>query len=285
MVNSDGKLRVVGTGITISGQLTQESRNVIRNADIVFAVMAEPLALEFLSELNASVTSLSLQYATGRQRDDTYERMIQEILAPVWKGQYVCAAFYGHPGVFVWPAHECIRRAQTAGYPASMLPGISAEDCLIADLGLDPGVSGIQAYEASDFYLYPRQFDPCTPLILWQLAALGDITRSQFVTDVRWVEALVMVLSEIYGANHTVVVYEAAAFPLDSPRIESIPLHRLALLAFTQASTMVIPPKSAPSISESRLKVLGVDENHLVKAAFQQYREQQFGLNNGDELD
>jgi hypothetical protein len=32
-----------------------------------------------------------------------------------------------------------------------MLPGISAEDCLFADLGIDPGIYGCQSYEATDF--------------------------------------------------------------------------------------------------------------------------------------
>jgi len=31
-----------------------------------------------------------------------------------------------------------------------MLPGISAEDCLVADLGIDPASSGCQSYEAND---------------------------------------------------------------------------------------------------------------------------------------
>ena len=48
-----------------------------------------------------------------------------------------------------------------------MLPGISSEDCLFADLGVDPGVSGCQSYEATDFLMNAPIIDSSTQLILW----------------------------------------------------------------------------------------------------------------------
>ena len=64
--------------------------------------------------------------------------MAEAILEPVRAGKRVCAAFYGHPGVFVLPSHDAISRARAEGFEATMLPGVSAEDCLVADLGVDP---------------------------------------------------------------------------------------------------------------------------------------------------
>ena len=46
------------------------------------------------------------------------------------------------------------------GFNAQMLAGISAEDCLFADLGLDPGKNGCQSFEATDFLIRRRQFEP-----------------------------------------------------------------------------------------------------------------------------
>jgi len=34
-----------------------------------------------------------------------------------------------------------------------MLPGISAEDCLFADIGVDPGIYGCQSFEATDLFV------------------------------------------------------------------------------------------------------------------------------------
>ena len=67
-----------------------------------------------------------------------YARIVGDILDAVRGGASVCAAFYGHPGIFVTPSHDAVRRARAEGYPARMLPAVSAVDCLFADLGVDP---------------------------------------------------------------------------------------------------------------------------------------------------
>lgn len=265
-------LSLVGTGIRLSGQLTTETINLIRHADRVLAVMTDPLALDYLADLNPNTHSLHHHYAVGRQRDRTYEQMVEDILAPMRKGEKVCAAFYGHPGVFVWPSHEALRRARAEGYSAEMYPGLSAEDCLFADLSLDPARSGCQSFEAMDFLLFGRIFDPTASLILWQPIALGDLSRSTFKTDPRWVAALADVLMEHYPADHEIVVYEAASFPLDDPRIESVRLDALSDVSFTQASTLFVQPLRAPKLSRERLKRLGVGEDEIAVANFQRDR-------------
>ncbi|NKI36535.1 hypothetical protein HFP89_15295 [Wenzhouxiangella sp. XN79A] len=267
-----GRLSVVGTGIRLAGQLTVETRHLVRHADRVFAVMADPFSLDVLRELNPEVVSLQVHYARGRSRDESYRRMVTAILEPVRAGAQVCAAFYGHPGVFVWPAHEAVRQARSEGFEATMYPGISAEDCLVADLGIDPGVSGLQTYEAADFLVHPRRFDPRTPLVLWQLAVLGDRSRSTFRTDPTWVRALADLLAESYSDAHAVIVYEAAVGPFDATRIDRVPLNRLHELDLTQASTLYVPPIGAPEPDPARLRRLGLDPTGLAEASFQKYR-------------
>src|SRR2546428_900577 len=100
--------------------------------------------------------------------------MADRIVSAVQSGLDVCAAFYGHPGVFVDASHEAIRRTRRAGLPARMLPGISAEACLVADLGMDPAANGCQSFETTDFLLSRRKFDPSSALILWQVGVLGE---------------------------------------------------------------------------------------------------------------
>jgi hypothetical protein len=57
------------------------------------------------------------------------------------------------------------------GVSARMLPGVSAEDNLIADLGVDP--AGLQSYEATGFLVYKYRFDTSAGLVLWQVGVLG----------------------------------------------------------------------------------------------------------------
>ena len=89
------------------------------------------------------------------------------------KGKIVVGIFYGHPGVFVSPSHRTIAIAREEGYIAKMLPGISAEDCLYADLNIDPSSAGCLMYEATDLLLSNRTLVPSTHLILYQVGAVG----------------------------------------------------------------------------------------------------------------
>ena len=139
----------------------------------------------------------------------------------------VCAAFYGHPGVFVTPSHEAVRRAREEGFPARMLPGISAEDCLFADLGVDPSRHGCQSYEATEFLIYSRRLDPTAALVLWQIGTVGrDVAANE--TQASGLPVLVERLLADYPATHEVTVYEAAPYPGFEPLIRTVPLSELS---------------------------------------------------------
>src|SRR5207244_764896 len=142
-------------------------------------------------------------YAEGKDRRRTYNEMVARILAPVRRGLNVCAAFYGHPGVFVNPGHRSIRIALKEGHRAQMLPGISAEDCLIADLGVNPS-GGWQSYEATDFLIRRRRFDTSAALLLWQIAAIGvsSYSENQGNWNPKGVQLLADVLLKSYPPGH-----------------------------------------------------------------------------------
>ena len=89
------------------------------------------------------------------------------------KGQNVVGVFYGHPGVFVSPLHHSIDIAWREGFTAKMLPGISAEDCLFADLGIDPAIPGCVTYEATDMLIRKKPLVPSSHLIIYQVGCVG----------------------------------------------------------------------------------------------------------------
>jgi len=166
--------------------------------------------------------------------------MIEEILAPVRAGQRVCAAFYGHPGVFVLPSHEAIGQARREGYAARMLPGVSAEDCLFADLGLDPAAAGCQSYEATRFLERGPAIEPAAALVLWQVGVVGSSHHTAEPVAPA-LDALVGALRAIYPDEHEVVVYEASPYAGVAPLVRTVPLTALAE-AVTPASTLYVPP-------------------------------------------
>ncbi len=216
----------------------------IERADKVYFVSADAITECWLRELNPNVESLNGLYETGKDRGKTYEEMIDHVLASVASGLHVCFVSYGHPGVFVYSTHEAIRRARSAGYVAQMLPAISADACLFADLGVDPSTSGCQSFEATDFLIYHRRFDPRSALVLWQIGVIGEWGSKEETSA--WNPAGVRILADVllqhYPAHHTVTIYEAARYACCSPAITEVPLAELPIANISAMSTLYVPP-------------------------------------------
>lgn len=237
-----GSLACVGLGLMLGAHLSPRARAHIEQADVVYAAVADPLVELWLQQMHADVRSLQPLYAAGKSRHQTYREMVAAMLAEVRAGRRVCGAFYGHPGVFAQAPHLAIAQARAEGYAAVMEPGISAEDCLYADLGIDPGRYGCQHFEATQLMLYQRRIDPSAYLVLWQIGLAGDHKAGRFTTDAARLRLLLEILSADYPASHEVIVYEAATLAIAAPRIERVPLGRLPELTLRMQSTLILPP-------------------------------------------
>jgi uncharacterized protein YabN with tetrapyrrole methylase and pyrophosphatase domain len=263
-----GSLTVVGTGIQFIGQLTLEAHAHIKQAEKVLFLVSEPLTADWIRDVNPTAESLYPYYQQGKSRMIAYVEMIERILCELRKGLRVCAVFYGHPGVFVYPSHEAIKQARLEGYSAKMLPGISAEDCLYADLGIDPASTGCQSFEATDFLIHKRKFDTGCSLILWQIGCIGDLTFSLEPYDSRGLHVLAEYLCQYYNATHPVIIYEAAEYPIFDPTIEHVLLAKLPEAQISPISTLYIPPQTTASLDYEMLGRLGID-SHLLASASQ----------------
>jgi len=238
-----GSLVVVGTGIKLVAQATLEAIAHITRAERLFYVVDDPATEQWLRRLNPTATALDHYYAEGKSRDTTYRQMATHLVDAVRSGARVCAAFYGHPGVFVDPSHDAIRRLRRAGYSARMLPGISTEDCLFADVGIDPGLRGCQSFEATDFLACRRRFDPTSALVLWQVGMLGEPSvRDDMQCRPERLAVLTAALRREYPARHRIVLYEAAQFPVCGPIIRRVALGRLPRAVVRPATTIFVPP-------------------------------------------
>lgn len=247
-----GSLACVGVGITLGSHLTPLARSYIEQADIVFAAMSDGIVEKWLETMNSDVRSLQPLYAPGKPRMKTYREMADAILTQVRAGKKVCVAFYGHPGVFAWTPHESIRIARKEGYAAHMEPGISAEDCLYADLGIDPGAFGCQHFEASQLLYYKRRIDPGAHLILWQAGLIAS--ESVEASSKAHLQILADRLALDYPLAHRIIIYRAATLPIHAPRIERTTLRKLAAARIEPPDTLVIPParKLEPDIKALR---------------------------------
>ncbi len=238
-----GALVIVGTGILTVGQMTTEAVAWIKRADKVLYLVADPIAEGVVRQLNpAGAQSLMDTYVPDKDRTDAYGGMVERVLACLRAGDLTCAAFYGHPGVFVSPAHEMIRRARAEGFAARMLPGISAEDCLFADLGVDPGIHGCQSFEATDFVLNRRSVDVSSAVVLWQIGVFGFATHKQGSYALPAMPILIEKLERIYGTQHPMYLYDAAVLPGCQPIIRQIVAGQRMSEPLSAAFSLYIPP-------------------------------------------
>lgn len=241
-MNEQGSLACVGLGMMLGAHLGPRALSHIQQADVVFAAVSDPLVELWVQGMHPDVRSLQPHYREGKPRSETYREMVEAMLAEVRVGRRVCGAFYGHPGVFAFVPHRAIAQARKEGFSAVMEAAVSAEDCLYADLGIDPGAFGCQHYEASQFMFYKRRIDPSAYLILWQIGVAGDRTLARFSTGTAFRQLLVELLAPDYPPDHEVIAYEAATLPISTPRMERMPLAALPNANLRIETTLVIPP-------------------------------------------
>ena len=267
---STGSLVCVGLGMTLGSHLGPLARSHIEQSEVVFAGLSDGIVEQWLTRMHADVRSLQPLYREGKSRMQTYHQMVDTILTEVRAGKRVCGVFYGHPGVFAWAPHKAIELARGEGYAAHMEPGVSAEDCLYADLGIDPGRYGCQHYEASQLLFYQRRIDPSAYLVLWQVGLVGDRSLARFSTGAAYRQVLVDVLARDYPLDHEVIIYRTPTLPIQQARIERLTLGALPQADVGMADTVVIPParplQADPAI-RARLDALDLAAQPLPAAA------------------
>jgi siroheme synthase len=266
--NSGGSLVVVGTGISVAGQMTLMTQSCIENADLVFTGIGNKLGENVIKKLNSNTVQLDDLYQSGKSRAITYQEMVNRIVNAVQQGHKVCAAFYGHPGIFVNPSHAAIKRVRELGLRAEMLPGISAEDCLIADLGIDPSQHGCQSYEASQFLFRDYTLDPHMTQIIWQIGLAGEATLG--VLEAGHCKAGLalyqQLLTNFYPSHHPIILYEAPTLPLYGPKIERLTLAQLSKCEPSLITTLVIPSLGLPDYHLERITQLGLTQEQIINS-------------------
>lgn len=264
-MNDKSSLVVVGSGIKFFSHLTTESKSYIQQSDIVLYLVNDPAMKEWIRMNNANTESLDLLYTKYHLRIDSYRAITDYILQTLKKIQHVCVVFYGHPCIFSRPGLDAVIEARRQGYYAKVLPGISAEDCLMADLLIDTGVSGYQSFEATDFLLHRRQFDPASHLMLWQVDVIGVLDHAMQHKDNKGRKILANYLSQYYNDDHVVVCYEAAQYPSFEPLIQKMKLTNLPSGNFSPISTLYIPPSRQTHYDRIMAKELGISIEELEK--------------------
>jgi len=232
---------VVGTGIDVVTQLTPGARAAIEGSDVVLYLVGDSVSALRIVSLNERARSLDHLYAPDKDRRQTYAEIVDTLVDAVSAGADVCAVFYGHPGVFAFPGHEAVARVHQAGLPARMLPAVSALDCLVADLGIDPGQTGLQSYEATYFLLHEPPIDPDAMLVLWQVGMIGEPGGAATPGVEARFRQLVDRLRDLCGDEREALLYEASPYPGTRPAVTRFRLRDSELPAPSPVSTLCVP--------------------------------------------
>jgi uncharacterized protein YabN with tetrapyrrole methylase and pyrophosphatase domain len=252
-------LTIVGVGIKFFAHLTKEAEAYIRESTKLLYLVNEPASKEWLKRNNSSAESLDEIYQKFPQRKLNYIAITEYIIKCVEKFNDVCVVLYGHPCVFATPALEAVKQIKNNGGDAVILPGISAEDCLFADLLIDPGTSGCQSFEATDFLLYQRKFDTSSHLILWQIGVVGTLGLTNDFNNQLYLDVMTEYLKKFYPSKHQVTLYQAAQLPGLLPEIQTCEIEQLSALELTPLSTLYVPPSILKQYDIQSFNTFGFD--------------------------
>jgi hypothetical protein len=256
-----GTLTILGSGIAHS-DLSIEVEKQLREADHVFYSINDYVTKTWLNALRPDAYDMAILYNEALPRRATYTRMAEALLHYVRRGKKVVAVFYGHPGVFAAPGHRAIQIARKEGHSAQMRPAVSALDCLVADIGFDPGLPGMLAYEATDMLLRRRRLDPTLHTILWQVGVVGEAGYNRSGYANRGLGMLVDVLEQVYGIDYEIVHYVGAQYVSARPLIERLPIGSLrapgTARKLSTLSTFYLPPLDLAETDAERAMALGL---------------------------
>jgi uncharacterized protein YabN with tetrapyrrole methylase and pyrophosphatase domain len=167
-------LFVVGLGTVGVSQLTREAEQALaRSSEILFLDDRLGVA-EHLATLCPRVTDLRGCYQPGENRIDAFERIVTRALEASLERPPVSFAVQGHPCVGVFPTQHVLAAAAALGLRCKVLPGISSIDAMLVDLGLDPGIAGLQVYDATDVLLRRRPLQSDVPCMVLDVASVGN---------------------------------------------------------------------------------------------------------------
>lgn len=234
----------VGVGIKFFSHITQEALATITECDKLYYLVNEPAMIEWLARSNKIAESLEDIYYAFDTRLEAYQNISQKIIREADNYSNICVAMYGHPLVLNLPTKLTVEAASSnnLNINVQVLPGISAESVMYCDLGIDPGIGGIQSYEASEFIYKKKIIDTTSHLVLWQVGVIGSEGRTEYHDNSEGIQLLQDYLLCLYPSNHKLVLYEAAQYPHIEPVITTTDIKGLSKAAISKLMTCYIEP-------------------------------------------
>jgi uncharacterized protein YabN with tetrapyrrole methylase and pyrophosphatase domain len=241
----EADIYIVGLGINGIEHVTRETESVCRRSSEILAVATHPAVLSYLETLCPKVTNLhALSYREDEHRGKAYDTMSASVLSAALERPPVTFAVYGHPMVYVYPSRQILEAAPYLGLTVRVLPAVSSLDTMFVDLGIDPGVDGLQMYEATDVLVRRRPLQPDVPCLLWQVGTVESVFYSTAASKPDRFFRIKEYLLRFYPPEHELIAVHSTLHPLLDPsvyrfRLGEMEQHHEHL---HQGLTVYIPP-------------------------------------------
>jgi precorrin-6B methylase 1 len=245
-------ISIVGLGMLGAHQITREAEACISRATRVFVADQVAGVPDYLKALNPQITDLTGHFQPEIHRVKTYRAIASEVVAAALEKAPVCYAAYGHPKVYSYPTILIQRAAAILDLRVKVLPGVSFLDTLFVDLGLDPGVDGLQMYEATDLLVRRRPLQTDVSCVISQAPFVLQSGGKSASLDWSPLMKLQEYLASFYPVTHEAVIVVSSTHPLLPPLIRRTKIGTLAAaLANTPHSgTLYIPPVKLRPIAD-----------------------------------
>lgn len=250
-------MALVGSGIKSISHFTTEFKTYTINADKVLYLVNEPVTKEWIEKNSKLSESLESIYFSENDRQVAYDKIKDKILGQFNSHDFVTVVLYGHPTFFADPGLQAIIEAKNLPIESVILPGISAENCLYADLAIDPGLYGCFHVEATELLIYDKIIDPTAHLCIWQPGVIGNRSTPKQNQKGKHLDLLKIKLMNYYPTSHEVILYEASIYPGLQPLIKTFWLEQLEEQDVSTLSTLYIPPINQRKASKQILEQLG----------------------------
>lgn len=202
----------------------------------------EPITKQWIERYSKLSESLDPIYFSENDRQNSYDKIRDKILAELETYDFITVVLYGHPTIFADPGLQAIVAAQKNSIETIILPGISVENCLYADLKIDPGLFGCFHVEATELLLYDKIIDPTAHICIWQVGMIGNRSVPCFNQTTNHLKLLRSKLKNYYPEDHKAILYEAAMYTGVEPKIHQFSLCDIENQSIGTLSTLYIPP-------------------------------------------
>jgi precorrin-3B methylase len=255
-VSRSHEIAIVGLGMAGTHQITREVEETIRRSRHLFITDMASGVVDYLRTLCPQVTDLTKQQKFSGHRIVLYRKMAREVVASAMEEAPVCFASYGHPKMYCYPTTLIQRAAQLLNLRTVVLPGVSSLDTLLTDLGIDPGVDGLQIYEASDALIRNRPLQSDVGCVIYQAPIVLEPNNRLPGKNAREnLRVFQEYLLKFYPPQHTALFVTTKNHPLLETITQRVPVGQIAdrLLVNSTMGTLYIPAVRHREVANAHL--------------------------------